>query len=378
MKMLSNLKRKFELWLLSDTLGSQNLTNANDSSNAFLEKFGIHQLCLIEMFDQESKIFFSPKTAGFGFIVKCEAVNVSQLVSLTSFSELIDAGFGLLISRITTNNHEPQNIIISVSCEAAYTDEKTINVLLDIKDKLFKKLSESFDQVSELEAVDLIEFLVKVFNPKLMFGSHSKLSYDNSYFIKDQLVVGKQLSLDKTNIVVEKDFIEFEEGNKVIRNIGFGVQRYFNRHKEYDESYYENYLQETLSMSDTVIVTTLGIYNPLTIFKTKKDQATNEAYFKQKLQVFHIMNCYIEGDRKNIESKTKLMIDDFKRLMGHMNYQVAIVSNRQLGNLFFSVPTNLNGDIANDIYSLRLSTSTTKVLAHDLLPIVYGINTGKV
>jgi hypothetical protein len=56
-----------------------------------------------------------------------------------------------------------------------------------------------------------------------------------------------------------------------------------------------------------------------------------------------------------------------------MGYQVAPLANRQLANLFYAIPTNLNAEIFEDIYSLRLSTSVKKLIVHDVLPITYTL-----
>ena len=115
MNIFKELRQKVEYWLLSDTLGSHNVTNSNQPSNEFVEKFGINQLCLIEMFDKTAKNFYSPKTAGFGYVVKAQNITVEQMEALAALSEDIEQGFGLLISSFYRGYAQTDEILISVS-----------------------------------------------------------------------------------------------------------------------------------------------------------------------------------------------------------------------------------------------------------------------
>lgn len=374
MNIFKELRQKVEYWLLSDTLGSHNFTNSNQPSNEFVEKFGINQLCLIEMFDKNSKNFYSPKTAGFGFVVKTQNITVEQMETLAALSEDIQEGFGLLISSFYHGYAEIDEVLISVSTGATFTEVEKISVLEEIKSKVKSKLDSGFIDVKPMDAEFIINYLAEVFYPNELFLKKSSLVYEDSFFIKDQIKTSNEDLAAIDSIEVKKDYIEFVSGNVIYRNIGFGVQRYFNHDIEFVKENYENFLTNKPVFFDGVIHCTLGFFNPLVGKpKGKKEKITNEIRFKQKPQVFHLMNCYIKGTKQDIEKRTTDAIDSFYSSMNFMGYQVAPLANRQLGNLFFTIPTNLNAEIFDDIYSLRLSTVVKKILVHDVLPVTYTL-----
>ncbi len=374
MKIFKDFRKKVEHWLLSDTLGSHNFTNINEISNDFLEKFGINQLCLIEMFDKQTKNFYSPKTAGFGFVVKTQNITVEQMETLAALSEDIQEGFGLLISSFYHGYAEIDEVLISVSTGATFTEVEKISVLEEIKSKVKSKLDSGFIDVKPMDAEFIINYLAEVFYPNELFLKKSSLVYEDSFFIKDQIKTSNEDLAAIDSIEVKKDYIEFVSGNVIYRNIGFGVQRYFNHDIEFVKENYEDFLTNKPVFFDGVIHCTLGFFNPLVGKpKGKKEKITNEIRFKQKPQVFHLMNCYIKGTKQDIEKRTTDAIDSFYSSMNFMGYQVAPLANRQLGNLFFTIPTNLNAEIFDDIYSLRLSTVVKKILVHDVLPVTYTL-----
>lgn len=374
MSIFKDFRKKVEHWLLSDTLGSHNFTNINEISNDFLEKFGINQLCLIEMFDKQTKNFYSPKTAGFGFVVKTQNITVEQMETLAALSEDIQEGFGLLISSFYHGYAEIDEVLISVSTGATFTEVEKISVLEEIKSKVKSKLDSGFIDVKPMDAEFIINYLAEVFYPNELFLKKSSLVYEDSFFIKDQIKTSNEDLAAIDSIEVKKDYIEFVSGNVIYRNIGFGVQRYFNHDIEFVKENYEDFLTNKPVFFDGVIHCTLGFFNPLVGKpKGKKEKITNEIRFKQKPQVFHLMNCYIKGTKQDIEKRTTDAIDSFYSSMNFMGYQVAPLANRQLGNLFFTIPTNLNAEIFDDIYSLRLSTVVKKILVHDVLPVTYTL-----
>ena len=374
MSIFKDFRRKVEHWLLSDTLGSHNFTNINEISNDFLEKFGINQLCLIEMFDKQTKNFYSPKTAGFGFVVKTQNITVEQMETLAALSEDIQEGFGLLISSFYHGYAEIDEVLISVSTGATFTEVEKISVLEEIKSKVKSKLDSGFIDVKPMDAEFIINYLAEVFYPNELFLKKSSLVYEDSFFIKDQIKSSNEDLAAIDSIEVKKDYIEFVSGDVVYRNIGFGVQRYFNHDIEFVKENYEDFLTNKPVFFDGVIHCTLGFFNPLVGKpKGKKEKITNEIRFKQKPQVFHLMNCYIKGTKQDIEKRTTDAIDSFYSSMNFMGYQVAPLANRQLANLFFTIPTNLNAEIFDDIYSLRLSTVVKKILVHDVLPVTYTL-----
>lgn len=374
MSIFKDFRKKVENWLLSDTLGSHNFTNINEISNDFLEKFGINQLCLIEMFDKQTKNFYSPKTAGFGFVVKTQNITVEQMETLAALSEDIQEGFGLLISSFYHGYAEIDEVLISVSTGATFTEVEKISVLEEIKSKVKSKLDSGFIDVKPMDAEFIINYLAEVFYPNELFLKKSSLVYEDSFFIKDQIKTSNEDLAAIDSIEVKKDYIEFVSGNVIYRNIGFGVQRYFNHDIEFVKENYEDFLTNKPVFFDGVIRCTLGFFNPLVGKpKGKKEKITNEIRFKQKPQVFHLMNCYIKGTKQDIEKRTTDAIDSFYSSMNFMGYQVAPLANRQLGNLFFTIPTNLNAEIFDDIYSLRLSTVVKKILVHDVLPVTYTL-----
>lgn len=374
MSIFKDFRKKVENWLLSDTLGSHNFTNINEISNDFLEKFGINQLCLIEMFDKQTKNFYSPKTAGFGFVVKTQNITVEQMETLAALSEDIQEGFGLLISSFYHGYAEIDEVLISVSTGATFTEVEKISVLEEIKSKVKSKLDSGFINVKPMDAEFIINYLAEVFYPNELFLKKSSLVYEDSFFIKDQIKTSNEDLAAIDSIEVKKDYIEFVSGNVIYRNIGFGVQRYFNHDIEFVKENYEDFLTNKPVFFDGVIHCTLGFFNPLVGKpKGKKEKITNEIRFKQKPQVFHLMNCYIKGTKQDIEKRTTDAIDSFYSSMNFMGYQVAPLANRQLGNLFFTIPTNLNAEIFDDIYSLRLSTVVKKILVHDVLPVTYTL-----
>lgn len=61
---VGQLKRTIESWLLSDNLGSSNYTDANIANRSFVESFGIEEMCLIEMYDDEQGVYFTPSIIG--------------------------------------------------------------------------------------------------------------------------------------------------------------------------------------------------------------------------------------------------------------------------------------------------------------------------
>lgn len=374
MNIFKELRQKVEYWLLSDTLGSHNFTNSNQPSNEFVEKFGINQLCLIEMFDKTAKNFYSPKTAGFGYVVKAQNITVEQMEALAALSEDIEQGFGLLISSFYRGYAQTDEILISVSYGAAFTEEEKIDRLNSIKESIKAKLESGFTNVKPLDADYLINHLAKVFYPNELFLNNSVLTYDDVFLIKDQIknINAAAAVIDK--VEVKKDYIQFTCDDVIYRNLGFGVQRYFNHETEFKKEMYEDFLENRPAFFDGIFFITMGFFNPLiTKSKGKKEKTTNEMRFKRKPQVFHLMNCYIQGSKHDIEQKTLDAIDSFEAHMNVMGYQIAPLANRQLANLFYAIPTNLNAEIFEDIYSLRLSTSVKKLIVHDVLPITYTL-----
>lgn len=378
MNIFKELRQKVEYWLLSDTLGSHNFTNSNQPSNEFVEKFGINQLCLIEMFDKNSKNFYSPKTAGFGYVVKAQNITVEQMEALAALSEDIQQGFGLLISSFYRGYAQTDEILISVSYGAAFTEEEKIDRLNSIKESIKAKLDQSFTTVMPLGADYLINHLAKIFYPNELFLNSSVLTYDDGFLIKDQIKNINAAAAVIDTVEVKKDYIEFTCGDVIYRNLGFGVQRYFNHEIEFKKEMYEDFLENRPAFFDGIFFITMGFFNPLIIKnKGKKEKTTNEMRFKRKPQVFHLMNCYIQGPKHDIEQKTLDAMDSFEAHMNVMGYQVAPLANRQLANLFYTIPTNLNAEIFEDIYSLRLSTSVKKLTVHDVLPITYTLQNNK-
>jgi hypothetical protein len=251
------------------------------------------------MFDKQTKNFYSPKTAGFGFVVKTQNITVEQMETLAALSEDIQEGFGLLISSFYHGYAEIDEVLISVSTGATFTEVEKISVLEEIKSKVKSKLDSGFIDVKPMDAEFIINYLAEVFYPNELFLKKSSLVYEDSFFIKDQIKSSNEDLAAIDSIEVKKDYIEFVSGNVIYRNIGFGVQRYFNHDIEFVKENYEDFLTNKPVFFDGVIHCTLGFFNPLVGKpKGKKEKITNEIRFKQKPQVFHLMNCISKAQNK--------------------------------------------------------------------------------
>lgn len=355
MKILSNLRSIVEGWLIDDTLNSNNFTNLNQESNEFIDKFGLGQLCLLEMFDEHTRCFYGSDVAGFSFLLvsRPEHGQFSELQYrlLTDMPHQIPRGFGVQITSLRGE------LVVSVSCNAAFTDAVSVDAMLAVQKGLFGYLSEGFF-VDYVDADKLINIAARILYPNRFLGRSAPLVYRDAFFVRDQIV-----DVESIKIQVLRDQLQYQTANEQYKIVGFGVRRYFDaQNLQPSMTDYQRFIDDhVISLNDAIF--TLGFYNPIEM-KKPKGLSTYEHQNRQKLQVYHVILC--------AEHKS----DELMYLMHVLDYQIERLHNRQLAALFFSMPISFGASMAQDVYDLRLSKSVNLLHNHDFFPIILNFSAG--
>lgn len=356
MKFLSNLRSKVENWLINDTLNNTNFTNINNDSNSFVEKFGLHQLCLLEMFDAQSQCFYGSDTAGFGFLLKSKQYTQDQYQTLSELVHHIDAGYGLQITSMESV------LLVSVSCNVAFTNTDDVEAMQAVQTKLFELLDACFD-VEHLTAQSLINIASNMLYPhRALNDGAEQLIYDDLFFVRDQLA-----NYDDVAVEVKKSSISYQKQQERFTAIGFGVQRYYDANISPAAEEYQRFIDSKLaSMQGAKAYFTLGVYKPVKS-KKPKEMSLYEHQHRQKLRVCHIFT--VVSKEHDATTLTKIATDAIRLF----DYQIVPLHNRQLAALFFGLPICLGLDTAEDIYNLRLCKSVDLVHHHDVFPVIYNL-----
>lgn len=359
MKFLSNLRSKIEGWLINDTLNNTNFTNINKDGDDFIKKFGVNQLCLLEMFDEQTKCFYGSDVAGFGFVLTSTSPNQQydelQYQLLIEIAHITPRGFGV---QITSVNGQ---LIVSVSCNTAFTNQEAVNAMIAVQLSLFEHLQKGF-AVCYLDAEELINISSQILYPNRLINAAKtqRLTYKDAYFVRDQLAP------ERAKIEVNKDALLYEIDGKKFKTAGLSVRQYYNAQNIQPtlEQYQQIINDKVIDFANAVV--TMGIYNPAES-KKPKGMSEHEHHYKQKLQVYHVLLAVTPDDAPidNTENVTAAM-----RLL---EYHMEPVNNRQLGTLFFSLPMGLGEAMATDIYDLRLCKSVDTLHIHDLFPVIFNL-----
>lgn len=347
MKMLSRVRSKIENWLINDTLNSSNYTNINEDAQHFIDTFGINQLCLLEMFDNQTKCFYGSDVAGFGFLLSTKSYQEDQFQTLVDIPHKLKRGFGVQITSIK------QTIIVSVSCNVAFTNKEGVKKMLEAQEELCKHLKSAFE-IELLTAEDLININSQILYPNRLIGSQQdRLKYHDVFFVRDQL------AQEEVEIQSCKDKLIYSMFDDSYSLSCFGIRQYFAQELLVNIKDYEKFIHDHPNIFENTIVT-LGIYKPLEK-KRPKNISAYEHRYQQKLQVYHLI----------IKANQNVSDDCLIDVMRSLDFKVSLVSNRQLASLFFSLPIGLGEAMISDIYDLRLCKSVDSLHYHDLIPVLY-------
>lgn len=360
MKIFANIRTKLEQWLIDDVLdGSDVYTNTNAESNDFVRRYGINQLCLLEMYDDTSKNFYGSDAAGFGFAVSFDdQITAAQLEVLKKLIDDLQEGFGLQISSVSNQ----QKLIVTAAYDVAFSDNSNVSKMNQVKAEMASLLSTAF-VVEDFTADDFLSYATKLCCPKY-FWQDLHLAYDDNFFIRDQI-----LSADVINVA--KSHISFVSDEPVVMT-ACGVQQYFSKHIEaFDAQNYMEFLDKDLVVNafreqEEILLLTLGAFKPI-----KKHQSNFVDIKKQNLHVYHTA-LHFKQNKKN-DSEDELASDavsDVQRQMRLYDYTMSAICNRQLAALMFSLPMSLSAKTAEDIFSLRLSKNVKSVSLNDVFPLL--------
>lgn len=360
MKLFADIRTKIEQWLIDDVLdGSDVYTNTNADSNDFVRRYGVNQLCLLEMYDDASKNFYGSDAAGFGFTASFSGqITAAQLEVLKKLIDELQEGFGVQISSLSNQ----QELVVTATYDVAFSDNSNVSKMNQVKAEMVSLLSTAF-VVKEFTADDFLSYVSKLCCPKY-FWQDLHLSYDDDFFIRDQI-----LSAD--DIDVAKSHISFASEEPVIMT-AWGVQQYFSKQVEaFDVQNYMEFLDKGLVINafheqEEILLLTMGAFKPV-----KRHQSNFVDIKKQNLHVYHTALHFKQNEKK--ESKSELASDavsDVQRQMRLYDYTMSVIRNRQLAALMFSLPMSLSAKTVEDIFSLRLSKNVKSVSLNDVFPLL--------
>ena len=352
MKLFGDIRAKFEKWLIDDVLdGAYMYTNTNADSNDFIMRHGINQLCLLEMYDDVSQNFYGPDTAGFGFIVSLEGnATQNQLEVLKQLADELKDGFGLQISSI----YGDPKLIISVTYDVAFSDDENVAKMNGVKSAMKDLLMSAFN-VANFTADDFVLYVSKLCKPAYFWQAPS-LSYQDDFFIRDQIAFDEEIDVKKSQI-----------GFDDVVMTALGVQQYFSQDIDHiDIQTYLDFLDsKAFSVdADDVFCFTLGVYKPNT--KANKKGSGNYAdALKRKPYVYHAA-LYFQKSSDAIDEK----IEALKQKIRLYDYRMDVVKNKQLAAVVFSLPMSLSAQMVEDVFSLRLAKNVESLSLNDIFPLL--------
>lgn len=352
MKLFGDIRAKFEKWLIDDVLDGANVyTNTNADSNDFIMRYGINQLCLLEMYDDVSQNFYGPDTAGFGFIASPEgSANQNQLEVLKQLADELKDGFGLQISSI----YGDPKMIVSVTYDVAFSDDENVAKMDEVKSAMKALLTTAFN-VANFTADDYVLYVSKLCKP-VYFWQAPSLSYQDDFFIRDQIAFDEEIDVKKSHIDFDDDVVM----------TALGVQQYFSQDIDHvDIQAYLDFLDRKDFSVDAndVFCFTLGVYKPNA--KAKKGGSNYADGLKRKPYVYHTALYFQKSNDDNDEK-----IEALKQKIRLYDYRMNVVKNKQLAAVVFSLPMSLSAQMIEDVFSLRLAKNVESLSLNDIFPLL--------
>lgn len=361
------IRKMIESWLLSDNLGSSNYTDANIANKNFMQSFGIEEMCLIEMYDSEKGVYFTPSVMGKFLVFNKTVINGGFLEKLTSLiKDKMPKGYSVQIStygyKDTIDGHK---FLLSMSCNGDIEKEEQIDKLVEDFKIIEDHVKEIADELISVNPSYLLDYLNKIFYAEEQFSSIACPYYLPNKLIREQLID----SSEKVKVSCSRDKIDQTnlKTNKSYSMSVLGVQQYpiLQDEKTLETSFYDDVLSDNSITSEVdIALISVGIHKP---DEEIGSNATVAEVMKNKIGVYSFICCFTENDPKeNIIEHTEAV----KEHLACIDYKYSIVKNRQLGALSMLIPLQLDNQAIDQVERMKVLHRVNEISRPDLLPLL--------
>lgn len=371
---VGQLRRTIESWLLSDNLGSSNYTDANIANRSFVESFGIEEMCLIEMYDDEQGVYFTPSIIGKCLTFKKKNIDGVFLEELTGLiKDKLPKGYGVQIfSYGYKDSLEGHEFLLSVSCSGGIEKKEEIDSLVETFDGIESSIKDIADDTFKVSPSFLLDYINRIFFPEEQFTSVVCPYYQNDKLIREQLIKSE----DTVEVSCESDRIHYlnKKTNKSYSSSLLGVQQYpiLKDEQRLDVDFYNNVLKgENTENDPEIIMVSVGVYNPKEEYKEKP---TVSEIMGNKIGVYSFICCFSPNDPKE---RILDNVEKVKDKLSHIDYKYSIIKNRQLGALSMFIPLHLDSNIINQIEKMKVLHRVSELSRTDFLPLLFCLNQDK-
>lgn len=367
-KLAGKLKKIIENWLLKDNIDDgDDRFSINDINQEFIKSYGISDICLTEMYDDENKVYFSSSMLGkvFEIKVKSETKKIDVLSNLVLICDIPNGYCMQLLEKKTSDEHKFYMIVCS---EGGYEDVNKINELNSVVADIESNLEDSFE-VENLNPTDLI-CLIK----GIVYGYPSIESSEKNY-LDDVLIRTQICEPEEKEVLIgcNKNNINYMVGGDEYIGTFLGVKQYPVLEKDEDITKDDcNYVFDNLAERNKIIdnnqcvMFSVCIYNPVKKKYTKKDKSKIMVDERNKKCFFCIGYLLTKSDeQEHLES-----IEKFKKNMRDTDLFMDVIKNRQLGAMSLLIPMNLTVSAPIDADAMRLSKRVDVIEKKDLVSFV--------